>query len=273
VPVRGSDLYKNYTDLRLVKFISEEKRWEAELKEPMLACLTTQPKQYWLHWFIRFYLMTNRGCKTIEEMFVFTDPEITRMIKASHPVFNSTDETETAYEVNVSRFFGFLYSLPSGVKFSPTHFFALFAHLCTAEPGREEILLGHMASWSKDGVTKEQKKMWEHSPPKERMDFFLNCLDQLNKIRVPARDPTARKTIPKKIREAVWRTAFGAESGGKCYCCSDLITSDNWHQGHIVSHAAGGKDIEANLRPVCASCNLSMGVENMEEFKARCYSY
>lgn len=272
VPVRGSDLYKNFTHLRLVKYISEEKRWEAELKEPMLDRLTTQPKQYWLHWMIRLYFMLNCGSSGVEEMFVRPDSEITRMMKAAHPVFNSTDATESDLEDKVSRFFGFLYSLPHGVKFPPTHFFALFAHLCTAKAGREEILHGHMLSWSKDGVTKEQKKMWEHAPPAERVDLFLNCLDQLKKIRVPAADPTAKKTIPKKIRGAVWRKMFGTEIEGKCYCCSDKITVDNWHQGHIVSRACGGNDVEANLRPVCASCNLSMGVENMEEFKARCYS-
>ena len=33
----------------------------------------------------------------------------------------------------------------------------------------------------------------------------------------------------------------------------------------------GGKDIASNLHPTCGSCNLSMGTENMNDFKARCY--
>ena len=82
-----------------------------------------------------------------------------------------------------------------------------------------------------------------------------------------------RRSIPKKIRGLVWKEYFGESMSGTCWCCKkNLEALDDWHAGHIVSHANGGKDGVANLRPVCISCNLSMGTENMDEFKARCYS-
>ena len=82
-----------------------------------------------------------------------------------------------------------------------------------------------------------------------------------------------RRSIPKKIRGLVWKEYFGESMSGNCWCCKkNLEALDDWHAGHIVSHANGGKDGVANLRPVCISCNLSMGTENMDEFKARCYS-
>lgn len=81
-----------------------------------------------------------------------------------------------------------------------------------------------------------------------------------------------RKAIPKKIRGEAWKIQFGDSTKGACFCCKKLLdVFDDWHAGHIVSHTNGGKDTADNLRPVCGSCNLSMGTENMDAFKARCY--
>lgn len=81
-----------------------------------------------------------------------------------------------------------------------------------------------------------------------------------------------RKSIPKKIRGEVWEKHFGDSTQGSCYCCKiPLKIMDTWEAGHIVPHAHGGPDTADNLRPICVSCNRSMGTENMDAFKARCY--
>ena len=81
-----------------------------------------------------------------------------------------------------------------------------------------------------------------------------------------------RKSIPKKIRSPGWENAFGASTQGKCHCCNcDLNCLGSWHAGHILAACNGGSDTADNLRPICASCNLSMGSEHMDAFKARCY--
>jgi hypothetical protein len=81
-----------------------------------------------------------------------------------------------------------------------------------------------------------------------------------------------RKQIPKMIRSRVWHIYHKDSIKGECYCCKrELDAFDAWHAGHIVPHANGGADIPSNLRPVCASCNTSMGTENMDEFKERYY--
>jgi hypothetical protein len=86
-------------------------------------------------------------------------------------------------------------------------------------------------------------------------------------------DAPPRKSIPKKVRGEVWSSHFGSSMDGGCYCCKkSLHAFDDWHAGHIIAHANGGNDSASNLRPVCGSCNLSMGTENMDAFKARCYS-
>ena len=93
-------------------------------------------------------------------------------------------------------------------------------------------------------------------------------------IAVVITDSTAepRKAIPKKVRGEAWKNQFGDSTSGSCYCCKKALDIfDDWHAGHIVSHSVGGADTADNLRPVCGSCNLSMGTENMDAFKARCY--
>jgi hypothetical protein len=83
-----------------------------------------------------------------------------------------------------------------------------------------------------------------------------------------------RKAIPKKIRGEAWKIQFGDSTKGSCFCCKkELDVFDDWHAGHIVSHSNNGTDTAINLRPVCGSCNLSMGTENMDAFKARCYPH
>jgi hypothetical protein len=81
-----------------------------------------------------------------------------------------------------------------------------------------------------------------------------------------------RNAIPKKIRGEAWKIQFGDSTRGDCFCCKkQLDIFDDWHAGHIIAHSNGGADTADNLRPICGSCNLSMGTENMDAFKARCY--
>ena len=81
-----------------------------------------------------------------------------------------------------------------------------------------------------------------------------------------------KKQIPKLIRGKVWEAYHGQSMIGSCYCCKrDLNAFDAWHAGHIIPQAHGGSDTASNLRPVCASCNTSMGTQNMDAFKAQFY--
>ena len=113
---------------------------------------------------------------------------------------------------------------------------------------------------------REKKEKSEKKEQKEKDKSEMNIPDE----NVPLKK---RRPIPKKIRGLVWKEHFGESMMGACFCCKQKLEAlDDWHAGHIVSHANGGKDGVANLRPVCISCNLSMGTENMDEFKERCYS-
>lgn len=77
-----------------------------------------------------------------------------------------------------------------------------------------------------------------------------------------------RKSIPKAVKDKVWDTYIGQHRGtGPCYTCECQIDSKKFDCGHIVAAAKGGENIVENLRPVCGTCNRSMGTQNMEEFK------
>ena len=98
------------------------------------------------------------------------------------------------------------------------------------------------------------------------------AIEEKPKAAKPKEPKAPRKAIPKKIRGEAWALAFGESMKGPCYCCKkELHAFDTWHAGHIISHSNGGKDDVSNLRPTCSSCNLSMGTENMDDFKLRCY--
>ena len=54
---------------------------------------------------------------------------------------------------------------------------------------------------------------------------------------------------------------------GKCYCCkTSVIEITNFDCGHIISEFNGGNISIDNLKPICGTCNTSMGTENMNEF-------
>ena len=76
-----------------------------------------------------------------------------------------------------------------------------------------------------------------------------------------------KEKIPAALRNVVWNQNFQDVSIGKCLCCkTEPITRANFHCGHIVSEKKGGELTVQNLRPICPSCNSSMGTQNMDEF-------
>ena len=79
-----------------------------------------------------------------------------------------------------------------------------------------------------------------------------------------------RKTIPKSLKNIVWDKHIGKEKGlGECDVCKCEIDSKKFDCGHIVSVKNGGETNETNLLPICATCNKSMGIENLNEFKQK----
>ena len=80
-----------------------------------------------------------------------------------------------------------------------------------------------------------------------------------------------KKTIPKILKDLTWSRWVGDDiAKAKCLCCGvNEIKMNSFHCGHVISEADGGPTTVDNLRPVCATCNLSMRTQNMTMFKSK----
>ena len=102
-------------------------------------------------------------------------------------------------------------------------------------------------------LKEEMKRLRKHI---ENNDILLN--------------KSTRKSIPKSVRDQLWMKYY-KEISGPCYVCEDTITIRNFQAGHVISVKENGSDHIDNLRPICSSCNTSMGSHNLESFKS-CYT-
>jgi hypothetical protein len=77
-----------------------------------------------------------------------------------------------------------------------------------------------------------------------------------------------KKSIPLTLKRNVWNKHIGEDIGKTlCLCCKLTdITQLNFSCGHIISEFNGGELKLNNLKPICISCNSSMGIKNMDDF-------
>ncbi|OKI71401.1 HNH endonuclease [Streptomyces sp. MJM1172] len=60
------------------------------------------------------------------------------------------------------------------------------------------------------------------------------------------------------------RLAILARWGSACAYCGKRAE----HLDHVVPLSRGGEDVESNMVPACAPCNLSKGAKTLEEWAA-----
>lgn len=77
--------------------------------------------------------------------------------------------------------------------------------------------------------------------------------------------PYKKKHIPLVVKRKVWDKWVGRSIGTTlCQCCKlSEISQMSFHCGHVLSEKNGGEICVDNLRPICQSCNSSIGTENM----------
>ena len=101
----------------------------------------------------------------------------------------------------------------------------------------------------------------------EWVDFIVKSINNnigYNEMNLTPRD--LRVKIKKPTRTAVWKKRFNSMSG-KCYVCEESISYDNFDCGHIVSVFNLGCTEVSNMEPICSSCNINMGIQNLQEYK------
>lgn len=76
-----------------------------------------------------------------------------------------------------------------------------------------------------------------------------------------------RTNLTKSMRNSCWLRYVGEAFKGTCFTgCGVEITMFNFECGHVVSVDKGGENKLDNLRPICGTCNKSMGTKNMIDF-------
>jgi hypothetical protein len=100
------------------------------------------------------------------------------------------------------------------------------------------------------------------------IDFLLNHAEPEYK----GKGKTISKTIPLSLKKTVWNHWIGMNIGeAKCPVCKiSLIYQMSFHCGHILAKSNGGSNTVDNLKPICQSCNSSMGNQNMNDFIRLC---
>ena len=79
-----------------------------------------------------------------------------------------------------------------------------------------------------------------------------------------------RESIPKCVRNSVWRNLNGNMIEAKCVCCLvETVTIGNFHVGHIKAVANGGSTTLDDLTVLCMLCNTSSGKCDLYEFIAK----
>ena len=77
-----------------------------------------------------------------------------------------------------------------------------------------------------------------------------------------------KSNIPKSLSKKVYDRDVGSrEYIGPCFVCTNEITRDSGHIGHIIPEYLGGETHLDNLKAICAGCNLSMGTQNLIGYK------
>ena len=146
---------------------------------------------------------------------------------------------------------------------------------------------GYMSQWDKEQFKGISDKMYENAKISkfylglDKPDYNLHHYKWVKQIiqnktgediKMVSKASYKKKKIPKVKRRKVWGAQHGSNiMTGKCYCCNQPIDYDNFECGHIIAEKNGGTQELDNLKPICSSCNKSMGTQNLEEFKSQHY--
>lgn len=145
IPVRGSDLFKNYMDVPLIRDLYSIDA-ETTLGKPLLSFLTVEPTQFWLQWIVRFVCMIHDSTN-----FNFSDSEInTQMKRNTLPdVLHASIGDDTVHSMT-TRIFAFMHTfVAKHGTLTPCQFYAMADVIKTTPIGWEDSVIDHIGDWAK----------------------------------------------------------------------------------------------------------------------------
>ena len=110
----------------------------------------------------------------------------------------------------------------------------------------------------------QEEAVLQDAKDKKAKEAAIKLKEEEDKIEAKKK----KQSIPKNVRIIVWNHYIGEDIiKHKCLCCKKVtISNTNFEVGHVLSEKCGGTHEINNLRPICFSCNHSMGSENMIDF-------
>ena len=101
----------------------------------------------------------------------------------------------------------------------------------------------------------ERRQWWSRYYEDNREDFIARSENRRSRIR--ANGGVLNKGIVKRLMVL---------QRERCACCSASLESGKFHLDHHMPLALGGKNEDANMQLLCASCNLSKGAKHPVAF-------
>ena len=127
----------------------------------------------------------------------------------------------------------------------------------------------------KEQQLKEEELLKEQQLKKQQLKEELLNEQLLKEEQLKEEDKIKKKkVIPKNVKINIWNTYIDSNiQRHKCLCCKkSIISITEFHVGHVISEHNGGTLEINNLRPICSSCNYSMGTNNMVDYVVK-YGY
>lgn len=76
-----------------------------------------------------------------------------------------------------------------------------------------------------------------------------------------------RKKFSKIDRKTLYVQYFGCwKKDGQCQICKSTIDYESFDMGHIISVKNGGSNLLENIKPLCKTCNTSLGSMNIDQY-------
>lgn len=127
----------------------------------------------------------------------------------------------------------------------------------------------------------QERRMYEIQGNKDKVNQCNAELEEIKKQNntsdiietnevVIKKEKKKKEKIPASVKNTLWSKHFDNSIQGKCQCCkTEVISKNNFDCGHIISEKNGGAVHLDNLKPICRSCNSSMGTTNMNDFMTK----
>jgi hypothetical protein len=271
--VTGSDLFKNVIDIPIIQFMMN-RSFEKRFKTKFCNSLTVNHTDYYLHNFIRMYLLVISK-ENKDTLLLLEDKEIKKWIqKKSLKLTKHTHDFEK-FEGKMEEITTFLINYLPDLKIPPVYFHSLFAYVFLDDYSiPHDLLAKFVRNWVKE-CPKEDKKLWQKPSTIERFKLLVGrCIkdvtENFESILI-GNIKEIEKPVSIAVRLQIWNRDHGdIDENEKVECpmgCGRMMTKHRHHCAHIKARAKGGTNEPENLISTCISCNLEMGISSTHEWR------